>query len=191
MTDLGTLGGTSSFAIGLNDAGQVIGHSTTAAGASHAFITGPDGVGLTDLGTLGEASINGAGQVAGGFSAPQGMLHAFITGPNGAGVTDLGTLGGVSSFANGINDTGQVVGDSDTAGGVRHAFITGPNGVGMTDLNSSVDLPDGSVLTAANDINNQGLVVAVSAVPEPASYALMLAGLALAGFMARGKMSEG
>ena len=53
LTDLGTLGGGYSFAYGINDAGQVVGDSTTAAGPDHAFITGPNGVGMTDLGTLG------------------------------------------------------------------------------------------------------------------------------------------
>ena len=41
------------YALGINDAGQVVGSSITAAGAQHAFITGPNGVGMTDLGTLG------------------------------------------------------------------------------------------------------------------------------------------
>ena len=64
--------------------------------------------------------------------------------------------------------------------GMTHPFITGANGMGMTDLNTVVKLPDGVVLTEAGGINNSGQLVATAAViPEPATYALMLAGLAL------------
>ena len=52
MTDLGTLGGSYSIAHGINDAGQVVGYSATATGDQHAFITGPNGVGMTDLNLL-------------------------------------------------------------------------------------------------------------------------------------------
>jgi probable HAF family extracellular repeat protein len=81
-----------------------------------------------------------------------------------------------------------VVGWSDTAEGEQHAFITDANGTGMTDLNSLVDLPAGVVLSEATGINNLGQVIVndyVSVIPEPASYALMLAGLALIGLTVR------
>jgi hypothetical protein len=43
----------------------------------------------------------------------------------------------------------------------------------------------------ANDINNNGQVVAIGIVPEPETYALLLAGLALIGFIARRKEMGG
>jgi probable HAF family extracellular repeat protein len=64
LTDLGTLGGGTSYALGINDAGRVMGYSLTAAGVNHAFITGLNGAGITDLGTLG-----------GGFSSAYGINH--------------------------------------------------------------------------------------------------------------------
>jgi probable HAF family extracellular repeat protein len=188
---LGTLGGSFSIATGINDAGQAIGYSYIAAGDRHAFITGPNGVGITDLGTLGGNSstatgVNDAGQVVGDSTTATGDQHAFITGPNGVGMNDLGTLGGNSSTATGINDDGQVVGYFTTLTEDRHAFITRSNGVLITDLNSLAHPPNGVVLTEAVGINNQGRLVAISVIPEPEIYAMLLAGLGLLGFVMRG-----
>lgn len=201
MRNLGTLGGDplwdTSSANAINEAGQVVGASTTADGSFHAFITAPDGMGMRDLGTLGgeggdtyASDINETGQVV-GYANRDGMYRAFITGPDGMDMRDLGslgdpgTLGGDESWASAINDAGRVVGWSDTtAGGISHAFITGLDGTGMTDLNSLANLPEGIVLTAAFAINDAGQVIA-TAVPEPEIYALFLAGLGLVGFKAR------
>jgi probable HAF family extracellular repeat protein len=188
MTDLGTLRGYFSEAQGINDMGQVVGDSDF-----YAFIIRANGAGMTDLGTLGgipnsASGINNTGQVVGSAEATLGAQHAFITGPNGTGMIDLGSLGGTRSFAYGINDAGQVVGESATSASgdpTNHAFVTGPNGVGMTDLNSLLNLSNGPIFTSAVDINNHGQVIGV--IPEPASYILMLAGLALVGFMMRCK----
>jgi|CXWL01.1.fsa_nt_gi probable HAF family extracellular repeat protein len=160
-TTLGTIGGKSSVAFGINDSGQVVGSSNE---SGHAFITGPDGVGTTDLGTLGGYysggyGINNSGQAAGYSytSKSSSNYHAFITGPNGEGMTDLGTLTGGSedSFAYGINDAGQVVGNSG-----NHAFITGPNGSGMIDLGAF-----GGINSIATAINNSGQAVGYTLSP--------------------------
>lgn len=194
MTDLGTLGGDYSAAHGINDAGRVVGDSFISNGSQHAFITGPNGIDMADINASGgETFANGINST--GRTIGQSDSHAFITGANGAGLTDLGTLGGDESVAFGINDAGQVVGSAQIAGtpqspqGDMHAFSTAPDGVGMSDLNLLVALP-GGFLSEAHGINNSGLVVAngfVAAIPEPASHALMIAGLILLGFIMQGK----
>ena len=101
----------------------MVGYSHTAGAAAHAFITGPNGMGMRDLGTLGGTgyydlsyafSINDAGQVVGFSDTATGDSHAFITGPNGAGMTDLNSLidlpnGVILTSASGINNIGQVI----------------------------------------------------------------------------------
>jgi probable HAF family extracellular repeat protein len=51
MSDLGTLGGTSSGAYGINNAGQVMGTAFTSGGVKHAFLYSEGS--MSDLGTLG------------------------------------------------------------------------------------------------------------------------------------------
>ena len=65
------LRGTVTAMLRINEAGQVVGNSIRLDGPRHAFITGPDGMGMRDLGTLGGMvesfahGINDAGQVVG------------------------------------------------------------------------------------------------------------------------------
>lgn len=179
----------------INDAGQSVGTlSPLEEFTHHAFITEPNTATVTKIGTLGggeshATDVNASGQVVGWSRTAGGEFHAFITGPDGAGMTDLGTLGGTASMATGINDAGQVVGYSTKEEGAEHyAFITGPGGTGMTDLNSLVTLPDRLTLSEAQGINNSGQIIALSGIgpiPEPATYALMLAGLGVLGLMAK------
>jgi probable HAF family extracellular repeat protein len=338
VTDLGSLGGGQTYANAINDAGRVVGSSRTLNGETHAFMTGPNGIGMARVGASMESAynyldtavgINSTGQVVGNYAStsdPEGFLtftHSFITGPDGAGAkhlgfeatgindsgivvgwnniqvpfstgrnavitesggegakevngllgtnddydqfnainnngriagnslvsafvsdgtkegttnlgplagnntsaalaindkgeiagwaysgnpastyhpfiinadhtkfTDLGTLGGSNGQAIGINEAGQVVGSADTADGQRHAFVTDAHGAGMTDLNSLVHLAKGTILTDATGINNHGQVIAVGIVPEPETYAMLMAGLALVVFMSRKKERE-
>lgn len=147
--ELGTLGGTYSYANSINDLGQVAGESEVADGSKHAFIW--DKGAMTDVGTLGGQTsaaygINDAGQVVGESQTVDGSTHAFVW--DKGVMTDLGTLGGQTSAAYGINDAGQVVGESQTTDGEIHAFIWRPGG-DICDLG----------LGSAKAINNRGEVV--------------------------------
>jgi probable HAF family extracellular repeat protein len=141
--DLGTFGGTTSAAYGINAGGRAVGYAARSDEVPRAFATGQDGLTLQDLGALASGlsaqarAINDEGRIV-GFSTidPSGEhVHAFITDANGENMRDLGTLpNGASSVAYAINASGQVVGEADIGTGHRHGFVTGPGGVGMRDV---------------------------------------------------------
>lgn len=86
ITYLEGLGGNYGAASSVNNLGQAVGWASLAADNTidHAFITGPNGVGTTDLlgsqgGNRSEATdINNLGDVVGKFAAPDGSTHAFL-----------------------------------------------------------------------------------------------------------------
>lgn len=161
LTILGTLSGSgSNFAGGINDAGQVAGHSQTSGGAWHAFRYTP-GLGLQDLGTTADAytyasAINATGQVVGWMERATGT-HAFRY-TDGIGIEDLHTLPASISEAAGINNVGAVVGYVYTSGTPSRAFLY-TDAEGMIDLNTRIDPASGWVLNAAFGINNAGEIV--------------------------------
>jgi probable HAF family extracellular repeat protein len=133
VTDLGTLGGTYSYAWGLNDAGRVAGSAATQTqtdGLSQTAFLWHRGQ-ITDLGTLGGFN-TGLNSEAGGPNARGEsalISETFLTDPNGEDVcgfgthrqclgaiwkdgvmTPLSTLGGNNSEALWLNSRGQVVG---------------------------------------------------------------------------------
>jgi len=124
VKDLGTLGGASSEATGINESGQITGWSLAANGHTYAFIYSNGK--MTSLGSLGTDSmgygINNSGQVTGTTILSGGDLHAFRY-ANGK-IKDLGSLGSLSQGL-GINGTGYVTGFTSTADGHRAFLYSG------------------------------------------------------------------
>src|SRR5438094_161732 len=103
--DLGDLGGSQSWAFGINKSGEVVGSSDTMGPrAERAFRW--SGAGVRNLGALGGRSsnvygINDAGEVVGAAEMADGGSHAFLWVQGSR--RDLGTLGGRDSYAYGVN----------------------------------------------------------------------------------------
>jgi probable HAF family extracellular repeat protein len=131
-TDLGTLGGATSEALGVNNYTQVVGWSNVPSGDEHAFLWTKAG-GMQDLGTLGGSSsrataINDNGQVVGSALTSSGDRHAFLWTATD-GMRDIGTLGGTYSVALGISKNGAIVGASFVSGGGSEWPFFWSNGV--------------------------------------------------------------
>ena len=173
LQDLGTLGGSSSVAFAINDAGDVAGYSLLAGNmTSHAFRYTSSG-GMEDLGALSgdpnvgtvAFAINASGQVLGiGQLVGNGPQHPVLW-TSGKGLQDLGTLGGdlvvplgPDNLGLALNDLGQATGSSFLSDHVtQHAFLWDPN-TGLQDLGT---LPGGTGSRALG-INNNGEVVGES-----------------------------
>jgi probable HAF family extracellular repeat protein len=134
IVDLGTLGGSESWAYAVNADGDVVGSASTADGHTHGFFYHAGT--LTDLATLPGGTfsvalaVNGDGLVVGYADTAAGDQHA-ITWSAGLGLTDLGTLPGTTcspnnqpcSIARGVSATGKIVGEVAN-GSKRDAFVT-------------------------------------------------------------------
>ena len=111
ITDIGTLGGKDSVALGINDLGEVVGYSKTVDGEIHAFRFFRDTI--FDLSTLGGKEsyayvITNTGILLGDSKRSDGTVHPFMGAPNSS-LFDLGEPHLFSS-ARGANNAGQIVG---------------------------------------------------------------------------------
>ena len=169
LRSLGTLGGSDSVALGVNNHRVVVGHATNASGQFRAF-RWTDGE-MVDLGTLGGATglasdINDRGQIVGRAENLAGQSHAFLL--DGGAMKDLGSLGGLSDASAISENTGDIVGSSDLSSGLTHAVLW--RGGMMFDLNALVDdRPADLTLSAAADVNDRGEIVGCYSTPDGAN----------------------
>jgi probable HAF family extracellular repeat protein len=158
LTDLGTLGGDTSYAFGVNDSGEVVGYSYLADNVTrHAFTWTASG-GMVDLGTLPGGSwsqgekINASGEIAGEALDANGKQVPVFWSPS-TGFISLGENPGTDqrNYAFGLNDAGFVTGQMYDRSDVVHAYIWKQ---GFPKPRLLPALP-GGLHTVGNDINNQ------------------------------------
>jgi probable HAF family extracellular repeat protein len=159
MIDLGTLGGTCGFVIGLNNRGQVFGLSNLA-GDNISDIFFWDRGKLTDLstpqpaGTLAFANwLDDSGEVVGALDTPTGLFHAALW--RKGVLTDLRTLPGDCGSEAWTSNRGVVGGVSVSCdGSLWRAFLWQDGS--MVDLNTLIPRNSSLQLIYATAINDRG-----------------------------------
>jgi probable HAF family extracellular repeat protein len=158
-TSVGTLGGSDSFIRAINDNNQAVGASTTADGATHAFLFAAGR--LRDLtaeyGIASATSLNNRGEVVG--SSSDGRAVVLRNGKADA-------FGPPDSGAASINSAGDIVGDYFVNGFPYRAFL-----YSQGEFTKLGTLGGGNSTAAA--INDDGAVVGTSYRPDGHGHAFL------------------
>ncbi|MHC4154001.1 MAG: hypothetical protein ACYST6_03605 [Planctomycetota bacterium] len=160
--ELGTLGGQTSIAESINDAGLIVGVARHSSGPYYATSFDPTGDGNNiNLGTVKGYTyswarwVNNKGQVVGHSETPSGDFSATLFDPTGAGnnvnLNELinPSLGWTLMEADCINDDGWIVGRGKNPDGRFYAFLLTPARPADFEPDTDVDLEDFAVLAAA------------------------------------------
>jgi hypothetical protein len=139
--------------------------------------------------------VNDGGRVVGFYQPTSTTFTGFLD--KSGKISSITFPGSVSTQALGVNDPGEIVGDYTLSNGDMFGFVD-RGGVFRT-----ID-PDGSTAVTINGINDKGDFVGFDVnaagstvgfvgtpVPEPSTWAMMLAGFAGLGFLGYRKMRRG
>ena len=188
--------------LGVNSGNTAVGFYTDANGNNHGYtysigsktfstdINDPNAVSTTT------AAINNAGNLAGFYTDANGVTHGFLD--QGGTFLSVDAPGATTTQLFGLNNTGLAVGIDVVGGamnGILYDIATGtfttladPNGVGTTTFNGVNDLGQVVGFYVDGAGNTNGLLA--NPVPEPASFAVLGAGLAGATLLRRRRRAE-
>ncbi len=182
---LGSLGGTNSWALGINSSGIVVGAAQDVNGIYKPTKFDTSNIALSEKTGWAYAINNNAdADIVGAINDENGYRAYNFTSD-----TELGTLGGTNSVASSVNDFGIIVGYAQDKDNNFQACLFDQL-QGALNLNLLVDAP-GWNLQYAYDINNNGWIVGsgifegteraflLKPIPEPATVAVLMIGLGL------------
>ena len=161
VTDIGALGGSSSFANDINEAGVVVGSAASGTTGSRAFSWTTSG-GIVDLGNFnttdkqqyaGYNGINNNGLMVGTAYRLFDPYRPTMGRAADRAPTDIGVPGRVAGMSMAVNDAGTIVGWQNASGGAGGPCIF--NGDGTVQFLGNFGLGDGQAL----DINTAGQIV--------------------------------
>jgi len=170
--DLGTLGGSDSDALCVNNHGTIVGWGDFANRYEFGAVFNPPGLGphtllldIKDDYHTRAFGVNDKGMIVGAVKRYDNIWHgALFDATGGRQNVDLGFLDGYHSYAYAINDSGVVVGMAKRTWQDTRALIF-ENGKAI-DLNTLIDPASGWFLSTANDVNNDGWIVGTGINPQ-------------------------
>jgi probable HAF family extracellular repeat protein len=172
IADLGTLGGSSSSALAINNEGQVVGRSTLPGDMVTGAFLWQDGM-MTDLGSLGGTfstanGINRAGDVVGASELPNNTARHAVLFRNGQ-IMDLGALPQSRLCAAfGVNDRGNIFGGCIPVGRVGPFHATQYKDGTVIDLGTL-----GGPSSFTNTVNERGTAAGRADLPDGSSRAVI------------------